>query len=186
MVTGQYIRQTAPQGAVPGIAFGPTAFPNDLTSWMSSKELLAVVRDAAVRASGSPWMELLGGSPFPLAQDDLLVLVAYCYLQGVYPSLDVVRQLDSDENLTLMRPRFGLRPEEVRQFRRERRSALADCLTCALAQLWRLRHPYGAAEVFSDSLVRNRHNFGFLEPFYLQARERLDRSIVLDSMALDD
>jgi|GEM_PF-3482301 len=186
MVTVQNFIQALSEEALPAPGTVAPAFPQDLASWVSSESLLNVAQEAAERSSGTPLLALLGGFGFPTPQDDLLVLVAYCYLRGIYHSIDVVQQLDSDENLETMRPRFGLRPEQVRQFRREHRSSLADGLTCALFQLWRQRFAHLSGEFFTDSLVRNRHNFGLLEPFYRHARERLDRAIALDSMALDD
>ncbi len=160
--------------------------PQDLASWVPRATLLAIIEESAERASGSAWLGLLGGPTAPAPRDDLLILVAYCYLRGVYHSNEVVQRLDTDDTLESMRPRVALRPERVRQFRRERRSTLVDCLTCALFRLASLRGPRHGEEPFSCSLVRNRHNFGVLEPFHLHARERLDRAIALDSMALDD
>ncbi len=186
MVTVQFFTQAVPEDS-PRTPDGVTpTFPSDVTDWVSPEALLSVVQEAAERARGTPWLELLGGTPPDSPLEDLVVLVAYCYLQGIYRSLEVVQQLDSDPTLEAMRSRLGLRPEHVRNFRREHRSALVDSLTCALSQLWRRRFDRFSGEHFTDSLVRNRHNFGLLEPFYRQARERLDRAIALDSMALDD
>ncbi|MGE3312047.1 MAG: hypothetical protein AB7O66_18945 [Limisphaerales bacterium] len=165
-------------------------FPQDMTSWVPRSTLLAIVEESAERASGSAWLELLGGFENVVThaapKDDLLILVTYCYLQGIYHSNEVVLQPDADAALVAMRPRVALRPERVRKFRRERRSTLVDCLACALFRLASLRNPGHWTEPFSCSLVRNRHNFGALEPFHIHARERLERAIVLDSMALDD
>jgi hypothetical protein len=186
MVTVQSFTEAVP-GVAPHTTDGATpTFPSDLTDWVSSEALLTVVKAAAERARGTPWLELLGGTPPDSPLEDLVVLVAYCYLQGIYRSSEVVQQLDSDEVLESMRSRLGLRSEHVRRFRREHRSAVVDCMTCALSRLWRRRFDRFAGEHFTDSLVHNRHNFGLLEPFYRQARERLDRAIALDSMALDD
>ncbi|MBL9127291.1 MAG: hypothetical protein JNL97_06580, partial [Verrucomicrobiales bacterium] len=160
-------------------------FPEDLATWTEPERLLTVVAAAAHRSGGGLWMDLLRGFPAATEPDDLLILVAYCYLRGIYPSQDVLRQLDSDDVLASMRPRFALRPEQVRQFRRRNRSALADCLTHALLQLRTQCTPEAPAVPFGDSLVWNRHNLGYLQPFYLQARDRLDRAVALDSMALD-
>jgi hypothetical protein len=186
MVTVQSFTQAVPADTLDAPAFVTPTFPSDLTDWVSSTTLLSIVEGAAERARGTPWLELLGGTPSATPQEDLLVLVAYCYLQGIYRSVEVVEQLDTNDTLSAMRSRLGLRPEHVRHFRRERRSALVDCLTFSLSRLWRRRSERFSSEHFTDSLVSNRLSFGLLEPFYRQARERLDRAIVLDSMALDD
>jgi hypothetical protein len=116
--------------------------------------------------------------------DDLLVVMCYCYLQGVYHSIDLIRRLDTDEYLAAIRGGLGVRPEQIRRFRREHRRALTDCLTHTLVTLWRQRHPDGS-DLTDGDLLAHRPNFSFLEPFYLQAQDRVDRAVVLDSMALD-
>jgi hypothetical protein len=161
------------------------AFPEDLAAQTPPPHLLDLVQTAAHRASGGPWLELLRGAPCPTEPDDLLVLLAYAYLRGIYHSLDIVQALDADPLLASRHPRLGVRPEQVRHFRRRNRATLTDTLAHTLLLLWREHHPNDPEARSSDSLVRNRHHFGFLEPFHRQARERLDRAVVLDSMALD-
>ncbi len=168
-------------------AVTPAAFPVDLAIWMERSELFRTVQSAAARACGNSWLNLVEEGDASQQGDDLLVLVAYCYVQGVYHSIDVVRRLDSDENLEGLRSRLVLRPEQVRRFRRERRRALTDCLTHSFVSLWRQRHPgiENEGQPLPGQLLHNRVNFSFLEPFYLQAQDRVDRAVVLDSMALD-
>lgn len=163
----------------------PVLFPPDLGSWVGRPGLLQIVEGAAARGCGDSWLNLVADETAGQAGDDLLVLVAYCYLQGIYHSFDVVRRLDLDEVLVELRGRLAVRPEQVRRFRREHRRALTDCLTHALVALWRQRHPMASDPAASDHLIHQRLNFSFLEPFYLQAQDRLDRAVVLDSMALD-
>lgn len=175
-----------------------SAFPADLRAWTPQAELLDTLRASAARACGNSWLNLLSDTAATGPVDDLLVLVAYCYVQGVYHSIDVARQLDEDPLLADLRSRLVVSPERIRRFRRERRRALTDCLTHAFATLWRRRHPgttpatvapvaaaaTGSPER-SGSVGPRRVDLSFLEPFYLQAQDRIDRAVVLDSMALD-
>lgn len=168
---------------VPGLA---PAFPQDLTAWVEQARLLHAVQASATRACGNSWLDLVRTDAPPAPPDDLLVLVGYCYLQGVYHSIDVLRRLDLDPELEALRPRLALRTEQVRRFRREHRRSLTDCLTHTLVGLWRERAPLSQPPLVPGQLLPHRIDFDFLEPFYLQAQDRIDRAVVLDSMALDD
>jgi hypothetical protein len=170
-------------GAVPT---GPVTFPADLTGWTQQERLLNAVQRSAVRACGDSWLNLVSDESVGEHGDDLLVLICYCYLQGLYHSMDVVRRLDSDEHLASLRGTLCLRPEQIRGFRREHRRALTDCLTHTLVMLWRDRHPGSPVAEGSGGFLEDRINFRFLEPFYLQAQDRIDRAVIMDSMALDD
>jgi hypothetical protein len=172
-------------GLVPGSS-GSHNFPADLSTWTGRGFLFQTVQSAAAGGCGDSWLNLVSDPEGPVGGDDLLVLVGYCYLQGIYHSFDIIRRLDSDECLVHLRARLEIGPEQVRRFRREHRRALNDCLTRALVGLWRHRNPAAPHPVEEgDDLLRNRNNFRFLEPFYLQAQDRIDRAVILDSMALD-
>lgn len=160
-------------------------FPGDLTHWVSGASLLRIVRQSAPQAGGS-WLNLVDQRSERDESDDLLVLVCYCYLRAIYHSMDVVRQLDEDPNLQDLRERLVLRPEQIRRFRRDRRRALSDSLTRSLVALWQERSGVSSsASVAPASGNARSADFAFLEPFYLTAQDRVDRAVILDSMALD-
>ena len=144
-----------------------------------------MVQASAARACGDSWVHLAEDRSAMRKSDDLLVVVVYCYLQGIYHSIDVIRRLDTDPLLAPIAGRVGFRSEQVRRFRREQRRALTDCLTHTLVGLWRRQFPGMEAGAGATSLPSTRLYFSFLEPFYLQAQDRIDRAVVLDSMALD-
>ena len=161
------------------------AFPADLSTWVGRPHLLATVRASAARASGNSWLDLVRTEVPATPPDDLLVVVAYCYLQSVFHSIDVVRRLDEDDDLVELRSQLVVRTEQIRRFRRDHRRVLSDCLTHSLVSLWKQRHPTEGAGLLPGQLLHNRAEFRFLEPFYLHAQDRIDRAVVLDSMALD-
>lgn len=174
------------QAFPPTTGFGLTGlFPEDLRDWVGEAHLVSAAQAAALRTCGGSWLNLLEHGCVTTAPDDRLTLIAYCYLLGIYPSVDVVRQLDFDSHLEPFRDRFALAPSQLRQFRREHRRALVDCLTLTLVDLWAARHP-STDWLWSNSLVMNRMNIGFLEPFHRHATERVERAVMLDSIALDD
>jgi hypothetical protein len=175
--------------ASPAMAGVPVSFPVDVSVWTGRPQLLEMVEAAAACACGASWLDLAmepQGS-LPSATDDLLVLTTYCYLSGVFHSPEVTRRLDGDAVLAGYRGRLVLRGEQVRGFRREHRRMLADCLTRTLMNLWDSRHPTAQVRPAGwRHLLEDRRQFTRLEPFYLQAQERIDRAVVLDSMAMDD
>lgn len=171
--------------ALPAAMMSPSSFPADLTAWCGHEELYRMVQASAARACGDSWVNLVEDRTTARKGDDLLVLAAYCYLQGIYHSIDVIRRLDTDPFLAPIASRVGVRPEQIRRFRREQRRALTDCLTHTLVGVWRGRFPGMDASGAASSLPSTRLYFSFLEPFYLQAQDRIDRAVVLDSMALD-
>lgn len=172
-------------------AFARPQFPVDLSTLVTREALFRMARASSIRGCGNSWMNLTAPEAAQSEANELLTLIAYCYLQGMYHSIDIVRRLDLDPVLggtTLIET--GLVPEQVRSFRREHRRALTDCLTHTLVAVWKHVCPTAVAGDLwmssrdEDSRV-NRRQFGFLEPFYLHAQDRVDRAVVLDSMALD-
>ncbi len=184
------LHPAAAQGSIVATGQHPPQFPADLSSLVPKEILLRQTRAAAIRGCGNSWMNLATADAAGREADELLVLIAYCYLQGMYHSIDIVRRLDLDPILIeTSLVEMGLVPEQVRRFRREHRRALTDCLTHALVAVWQQispgSHPQPGAGSATDGLVPSRLYFGFLEPFYLHAQDRVDRAVVLDSMALD-
>jgi len=110
----------------------------------------------------------------------LLVLLTYCYLSGVYRSQDVVLQVEADLQLRRWMPWVGYRPEEVRRFRREHRGLLTACLARTLNLL--TPAPFGSLR--QTTLLPRLTNLGRLDCIG-EARERVDRAVVLDTLALD-
>jgi hypothetical protein len=141
--------------------------------------LAEAARRAARRTMDSSWAGLLDAPAAAGEPDDVLTLLTYCYLAGVFHSSDAARRPQHDEALAFLRGRGGFTPEELRRFRRRERRALNDALTHALLLL----AGTGGAEAAGAG---PRLNFRRLEPYYLEAQDRIDRAIVLDSMALDD
>lgn len=150
-------------------------------------EVLHAVERAVARQRELRGPHLLDDASSSLDTDTLAVVVGYCYLLGVYASTDVVRRVDIDPVLGGIQPYFAIRPEEIRQFRRQHRRLLTDCLAQSLASLSPTPTPFapGGARATAHPLGQ-RLDFGFWEPHYLQARERIQRAILIDSMAMDD
>ncbi|MFN0066089.1 MAG: hypothetical protein ACKVYV_00490 [Limisphaerales bacterium] len=163
----------------------PAAVPPPVRSaqcW-SGPEVLVVAREVSRRAGSHSWAGLM--SPAGASEpDDLLTLLIYCYLAGVFHSAEVARRLQLDPALTGLREQLNVTTQEIRRFRRRQRRSLNDALTRALLRL--SGAPEAAREGTANGLMHSRLTFHRLEPFYLAAQDRIDRAIILDSQALDD
>lgn len=162
----------------------PGTIPADLTRWVKAPFLFRFVAEAATETVAE-WPRFNQARLEDRTPDDLLILVGYCYLQAVYHSMDVVRRLEEDPVLDSLRSRFGLRAEQVRRFRRDRRHVLADCLARSLVAVWRTQSGVLAPRASGFERPTELVEPTFLEPFRLQAQDRIDRAIILDSMAMD-
>lgn len=177
--------QASPSSAA-SVLPSPPVFPTDLGQWTSGSELFQIAAAAAARAGGASWLNLLSEDPTNRPVNDLSLLLTYCYLQSVYHTIDVLRRLETDPNLRDLRERTALRTEQIRRFRRDCRRELTDCLTRALVALWQRRVHPSAPPRMPIAADATRPDFGFLEPFYLHAQDRIDRAVIFDSMAQDE
>lgn len=162
----------------------PGTIPADLTRWVEAPFLFRFVAEAASETLAE-WPHFHATRTEDRTPEDLLILVGFCYLQSVYHSMDVVRRLEEDPVLERLRSRFGLRAEQVRRFRRDRRHALVDCLARTLVAVWRTQSGVLAPRASGFERPTELVEPTFLEPFRLQAQDRIDRAIILDSMAMD-
>ena len=175
-------------GTLTGASPSGWSFPTDQLPQAPPRALLAAVRRAAARACGNSWLNLLREEDEQQTRNHLLVVVSYCYLQGLFNSAEVIRRLEEDESLREEREHLYATPEEVRRFRRDHRRAVTDCLTHALVALWQQGRARGQGEPSNTrepGIDRQRVSFDFLEPFYLSAQDLVNRAVFLDSNAFD-
>lgn len=164
-------------------------FPADLGAWVGRAGLLRLVVESAQHACGQSWEKLL--EDFPPADtepDALLVLTGYAYLGGVYGSGEIVRRLAQDEYLAFLRGRLDPDPPAIRRFRRARQPAITDCLARTLVAAWEATGrelPAAQTLEFRRGGRPAAASLAALEPFYIEARARVQRAIAADSHAMD-
>lgn len=177
----------APQPSRPRPPAG--RFPADLGAWVGRVGLLRLVVESASHACGRSWEHLLAEFPAADAEpNELLILLGYAYLGGIYGSGDVVRRLENDDNLAFLRARLDADPAAIRRFRRARKPAVTDCLARALVAAWQAT----GRELPAEQTLELRRDeppaaasLAWLEPFYTEALARVQRAIEADSRALD-
>lgn len=165
-------------------------FPADLGAWVGRVGLLRLVVESASHACGQSWQNLLAEFPAAEAEpNELLILLGYAYLGGIYGSGDVVRRLENDDNLGFLRARLETDPAAIRRFRRARKPAVTDCLARTLVAVWQST----GRELPGEHTLEFRRgeppaaaaSMAWLEPFYAEALARVQRAIEADSRALD-
>jgi len=171
--------------AVLASRFAPPFSPNSAPG-IDPDCLLAIIDAAADRALLVSCTNVTRDLNLEPSTRDLLILLSFAYLRGVYHSSDVVQLLDSDNTLLPIRQRLGLRPEHVRHFRREHRVTIVACLSDCIAQIEeRRRAPYSSWR-HPNSPFPSPHTFEAFHPAREAALELFDRAVSLDSMALDE
>ena len=166
--------------------FAPTISPNSIPQ-IAPDHLFSIVEAAADRALPHSWTAIPTTSTQARSAHDLLVLLTFAYLRGVYHSSDVVQLLDDEDALLSIRLRLGLRSEQLRHFRRKHRDDLIACLTDSVSRMMEAAtNPPHSAWDFR-SYERPRFDaFAQVHPARLAALEVFDRAVSLDSMALDE
>jgi hypothetical protein len=123
----------------------------------------------------------------PLAPDELLGAVAYCYVKGVFSSADIERKMLRDPEFRDALNGFVPDPATIRRFRRLNREAIQTALETFYAHLRRQQKrmvqntadaPPAAAGSGAQAAEENTAIFVKRE-----AIERLDRATFIDGMS---
>jgi hypothetical protein len=144
--------------------------PDDLREWVEARELVALVL-AAVHETE----ELVEDGPrLPAGEARLLVnVMTYSYAVGIYSSEDIELRAIEDPEVAYLSGRYRVSSVALRQFRRHYRAFLQRGL-CRLFQ--RVCQTRGGG---SDSHDQD-------TALVLLAEGRINRSVLADTMALDN
>jgi hypothetical protein len=146
--------------------------PEDLRLALGQHGLAELVRET-VPSRHAP-------TPSPDSSERLLALLTYSYAAGVYNSSEISQELDEDNLLRLLGTSLPLDHHVFRQFRRQNRSELRDCLSRVLRRAHATASPgYADWSLGRWLTVAN-------DDFEEEAEERISRAIRADTFALDD
>ena len=146
--------------------------PEDLRLALGQHGLAELVRDT-VPSRCAP-------NPSPDSSERLLALLTYSYAAGVYDSSEISHELDEDDLLRLLGTSLPLDHHVFRQFRRQNRSELRDCLSRVLR-----RARATAISSYADWSM-GRWLMVANNDFEEEAEERINRAIRADTFSLDD
>lgn len=152
-------------------------------------ELLALIRDAVSMVHKLPTngeASLVDGKPCP--PKSILTLLTYCYVHGIYGSLQIEEKIRTDETLRLAFS--GCQPDHrlLSQFRHRQREAIQYCLKRVYWFIW---VKYGVQRrefqlVIGEARGRRvRVSPGFSEKVETEVSDDLSRALFVDRMMAD-
>jgi hypothetical protein len=151
--------------------------PGDLRSWLPEPAFLQRVFESVEEVQNlsamRPFGTLAAGRPRVF-----LTTLTYAYGAGVLPSDEIELRIRTDPQLRYLSARTSPAAQELRKFRREHRVWVEQAVQRLIRRAWEAHTP--ETDVSGD--------FGGpdLEAYFADAAsERINRAVLLDSMALD-
>jgi hypothetical protein len=165
--------------------------PEDLRAWVGAD---CLARLAQAVAQTFHWPETrnnqTAGTVSRLRPQMMLSLLTYCYAIGVEASQEIESGIDRDATMRHLSGGAWLTWHDIRRFRRWNRVRLQQALARLFRIVWRLRLAVGGGQAPERGLpgpARScRWGQGQLEDeLRAAAEERIERAVLLDSVALD-
>jgi hypothetical protein len=117
----------------------------------------------------------------------LLAMVTYCYAAGIYGSQDIEVVMREDATFRFLCGNEFPGWKAIRRFRSYNRDAIQRCLEETLRGATQLPNRREAAAPPGQKSTHPDRQEGWIqEQFALEAEERIERAMWIDSMALDD
>ena len=114
------------------------------------------------------------------SSERLLALLTYSYAAGVYDSSEIPREMDQNDLLRLLGTEVPFDHHVLRQFRRQNRSQLRDCLSRVLRSV-----RADTDTTYAERSV-SRWARGGEDGCDEEAEERINRAVRADTFASDD
>lgn len=149
--------------------------PDDLRNWAQAERLLTWALEAAAAV-----VENSPGAPacLPPGPPRLwLSVLTYSYAIGLLPSEEIQLHAGLDPQLRYLSGRRGAPAIQLRQFRRRHRRLIERSLGQLLRCAWESHVDRSSLEV---------HPWDLEERLRIEAERRIDRAVLMDTMALDD
>lgn len=152
--------------------------PGDLRAWLDERTLACVVLEAQQAIKPPYWKQgtIPGNADAPRPQV-LLTLLTYAYASGTLPSEEIEKQTEKDPTFRYLCARTYPTESMLRQFRRQNRILIRQCLARVFEAAWQQR--FGQT---SDAEVSKMWLPALLN---LEAEKRILYAVQLDSMAMD-
>jgi hypothetical protein len=157
---------------------GKQMMPADLRAWLDEHTLACTVLEAQLEVEPAHWKQgvALRNTDMPQPQI-LLTLLTYAYATGTLPSEEIERQTEKDSTFRYLCARAYPTESTLRQFRRQNRALIRQCLSRVFEAAWQQR--FGA---ISDPATSAMWLPALLN---LEAEKRILYAVQLDSMAMD-
>jgi hypothetical protein len=113
----------------------PRANETDVRRWPASRELVQLALDAVQTLDWSN-ANLISRSTRRYRPQMMVTLLGYCYATGIYGSEQIEQAIRQNETVRYICARDYPDWAAIRQFRRENRLVLEQCLAYVLKQAW--------------------------------------------------
>ena len=174
-------KRTSATSALPEFSdTGQTLLPDDLREWMDEHSLagLVVATGQGTRISN----DLATGPDLPYyrGESSILSLITYCYASGIYSSQEI--EVSASQDAMVRRFAADLYPEAgiLRQFRRHNREHLHRSLQYVLQRAWWIHCDFNASVWTRGDVAWTATSFA------VEAQNRINRAVEIDSVEFDD
>jgi len=157
---------------------GKQMMPADLRAWLDERTLVFTILEVQQAVEPPHWKQgtALRDTDIPSSQI-LLTLLTYAYATGTLPSEEIEKQTEMDSTFRYLCARSYPTESMLRQFRRQNRALVRQCLAKVFEAAWQQR--FGQASVSEDAQM-------WLPALLnLEAEKRILYAVQLDSMAMD-
>jgi hypothetical protein len=157
---------------------GKQMMPADLRNWLDERTLAFVVLEAQQAVEPAYWKQdvALQSADAPRPQV-LLTLLTYAYASGTLPSEEIERQTEKDSTFRYLCARTYPTESTLRQFRRQNRVLIRQCLARVFEAAWQQR--------FGETPNAELSQMWLPALLNLEAEKRILYAVQLDSMAMD-
>jgi hypothetical protein len=160
----------------------PGYFPlaGDLRECLGEAILLKIALDA-VQSLDPSQLKAAEESGTRFRPQMMLTLLSYCYAARTYGSRDIVWAMRNDKTVRYICARTFPDWREIRQFRRNHRALIEQCLTCVLKKAWSMQSEEIAPEWAPGSYPCP----DLKQQSMLEARNKIEIAVMMD-MAEND
>jgi transposase len=152
----------------------------DLRECLGEQILLKLALDAVQSLPPSELHAAVGG-PEKLRQQMMLTLLSYCYAIRTYGSHDIEWAIRHDPTVRYICARSFPDWHAIRQFRRNNRALVEQCLAYVLKKAWILQ----ADEIEDGWAMGGLGYLGLQEKLAAEVSNKLDAAILLDGVDRD-
>lgn len=158
-----------------------SVFPTDLLEWVDANTLVFFALEAQQLVDWKKITINITQADGTLVRSQILMtLLTYCYARGIYGTVHILEMIEEDSMVRYLCASQEPNEATLRHFRRHRRPQLVACLVQTLKSAWDHRQ---------QSLRRNTGLAAAPEPhpavFALEAENRINRAVQLDTMEMD-
>ncbi len=162
--------------------------PRSLTDWVDENTLVRLVLAATTEGEDHACPDALPVQEPGCRPPVLLAILTCAYATGLLSSEEIAGRITSDAALNYLAANRQPSAFHLRQFRRRWRPLIEQSLVKLFQMAWEIHQRADHREatgLFARCLSLDAEADSVIDPFALEAEERISRAVQLDSMDLD-